>query len=481
MRTAEPAHLIDVHALRVGMFIHLDVGWMSHPFPLSSFKIASSQQLATIRSLGLKQVRWNPQQSDPVDVVVAPVAVAPAVDRSTSSGTPRPAGAFVAPALAAVPETTVAAVCLGPAPATPPAGSDATGAGSASAAAPDGGAAAPLAGAPAGRAGHDRQLDLDAQRAALHLCERQFGEAARACKQTTDMILLKPQEARGQAEALTKALLDKMLDPQEVCIRLLTEAAGDKASMHALNVMLVSLLMGRSFGFTDADLLDLGIGAMLHDIGKIEMPFRLRHPDETFSPGEHRDYEEHVAHGLALARRMGLSAGATLIIAQHHEHADGSGFPLKLVSDRMTAAARIVAIVNRYDNLCNPLFLAKALTPHESLSLLFAQGKSKYDTSILGAFIRMMGVYPPGSTVQLTDDRYAMVVAVNSTRPLKPSVVVHEAGVPRDQALVLDLEAADGLGIRRSIKPAQLPPASFEYLAPRQRVAYFFEPVERRG
>jgi hypothetical protein len=134
------------------------------------------------------------------------------------------------------------------------------------------------------------------------------------------------------------------------------------------------------------------------------------------------------------------------VIAQHHEHADGSGFPAGLNSDRMTMAARIVALVNRYDNLCNPRLPARALTPHEALSLLFAQGRSKFDTSILGAFIKMMGVYPPGSTVQLTDDRYATVVAVNSSRPLKPSVLVHDPAVPREEALVLDLESAVGLG-----------------------------------
>ncbi len=450
MKAADTANQIDVNALRVGMFVHLDVGWMSHPFPLSSFKITSMQQVATIRGLGLKRVRWNPLQSDPdpVDDVVDthPVMAADA-DATANEGDPDGAAAQVDVAVAA------------------PAGqADA----SEAADAEPGGSRLP------------RARELERQREALRLCERQFGEAARACKQTTDLVLIKPQEARAQAELLTRSLLDKMLGEHEVCIRLLTEAAGEKGSMHALNVMMVSLLMGRSFGFPESDLLDLGVGAMLHDMGKLEMPFRLRHPDDTFTAGEHRDYEEHVAHGLALARRMGLSAGATLVVAQHHEHADGSGFPLKLGADRMTIAARIVAIVNRYDNLCNPLFLAKALTPHESLSLLFAQGKSKYDTSILGAFIRMMGVYPPGSTVQLTDDRHAMVVAVNSSRPLKPRVVVHEPGIPRDEALVLDLESADGLGIRRSVKPAQLPREAFDYLAPRQRVAYFFEAVERR-
>jgi len=203
----------------------------------------------------------------------------------------------------------------------------------------------------------------------------------------------------------------------------------------------------------------------------------VRHREEHFTPAEQRLYEEHVAMGIVQARKMGLSPGASLVIAQHHEHADGSGFPLKLNTDRMSALSRIVALVNRYDNLCNPNITAKAMTPHESLSMLFAQSKSKFDTAILGAFIKMMGVYPPGSTVQLTDDRYALVVSVNSSRPLKPRVLVHEPKVPRDEALILDLERTEGLGIRRSLRPQQLPQTTLAYLSPRPRVAYFFEPA----
>ena len=132
--------------------------------------------------------------------------------------------------------------------------------------------------------------------------------------------------------------------------------------------------------------------------------------------------------------------------------------------------------MNRYDNMCNPHVPSRALTPHEALSLLFAQGKNRYDTAILGAFIRMMGVYPPGSTVQLTDDRYALVMSVNSTRPLKPTVLVHDPKTPRDDALLLNLEADTRLGIRRSLKPQALPPDAIAYLSPRPRVSYFFEP-----
>ena len=437
MKTITAKELIGVDELRVGMFVHLDIGWMSHPFPLSSFRIATAEQIATIRSLGLQLVRWNPSQSD----VAAP---------RTASG-----GGGPVPADAPAPSRTLAPV---------PAFALAFG-------------TAPLVESPEllARSAHKRQLA--GQRAALQLCECQFAEAAFDFKHLSDLVASKPAQARAEAEQLSKALDDKMLGEHELCIRLLSDAAGDKASTHAMNVTVISMLMGRSFGLPESDMLDLGVGAMLHDIGKLDLPDRVRHREEHFSGSELRVYEEHVAHGVDHARRMGLSAGATQVIAQHHEHADGSGFPLRLNTDRMTAAARIVALVDRYDNLCNPYLAARALTPHEALSLLFAQGKNKFDTAILGAFIRMMGVYPAGSTVQLTDDRYALVVGVNSTRPLKPRVLVHEPKVPRDEALIVDLEATQGIGIRRSIKPAQLPPPSLAYLAPRPRVAYFFEPM----
>jgi putative nucleotidyltransferase with HDIG domain len=417
MSSAAAHETIDVAALRVGMFVQLDLGWLSHPFPLSSFRISSEDQIATIRALGLKRVRWSSEQSDSCNAAAA------------------------------------------------------------SAAAPLAAEAAVPAESPEARARREHRERLRAERAALMQCERQFAEAARELKRAFDLVGAQPAEAGTHAAALAKGLADKMLGADDLCIRLLSEAAGDKASTHALNVALVSMLMGRSFGLAEADMLDLGAGALMHDVGKLDLPDRVRHREDHFSAAEQRLYEEHVAFGIAQARKMSLTQGATLVVAQHHEHADGSGFPLKLGTDRMSPLARIVALVNRYDNLCNPHVIAHALTPHEALSTLFAQSKTKFDTAILGAFIKMMGVYPPGSAVQLTDDRYALVVSVNSSRPLKPRVLVHESGVPRDEALLLDLEHAEGLGIRRSLRPQQLPATTLAYLAPRPRVAYFFEPV----
>src|SRR5437667_11953679 len=122
---AERTGQIEGEALRVGMFIHLDVGWMGHPFPLSSFRIGSIAQIEIIRTLGLKRVRWSPEHSEPDTPSV------------TLSLTARPL-APLAPA-----ETAEAA------------------------------------------ARRERREALASQRAALNLCERQFGEATRECRQLT--------------------------------------------------------------------------------------------------------------------------------------------------------------------------------------------------------------------------------------------------------------------------------------------------------
>ncbi|MCU0968254.1 MAG: DUF3391 domain-containing protein [Rubrivivax sp.] len=409
---------VAVDALRVGMYVHLDLGWMSHPFPRSSFRIASADQIATIRTLGLSRLRWVPEKSDLHD-----------------AGGLGDWGA-------------------GPVP------TDATGAASEN---------------PAQAAARERREQLERQRAATQQCERQYAEAARAWRAAHEQIAARPEQARRDSEALAQGLLSKLDESGDVCVRLLATQAGDRATAHALNVAVISLLMGRTLGMGAQDMLDLGLGALLHDAGKIDLAERLRHPDDHFSSAERAGYQEHVAAGVAHGRRMGLSPGALLVIAQHHENADGSGFPMRLGVDRMSLGARIVSIVNRYDNLCNPPVLARALTPHEAISTLFAQNRDKFDATVLSSFIRMMGVYPAGSLVQLTDDRYAMVVGVNSSRPLKPRVLVHDPAVARGDALFLNLEETPDLGIRRSLPPARLPAAALEYLAPRPRVSYFFE------
>ncbi len=393
---------------------------MAHPFPVSSFKISSQKQIDVIRGLGRDQVRYVPSKSD----VPPPEAVASEAD-STQDST--------------LPQTRTDAQA---------------------------------------RDREQRQIRasmLAAQERTLVACERRFAESVRLYRKTMELVQVQPKQATEPCEAMVTTYVNEMLDKGEASIRLLSEAAGDKSSMHPVNVTIISLLLGKAMGLSRSDLLSLGMAAFLHDIGKVKLPDRVRWLEESFSSSEFRMYQDHVAESSAIGKAMELDSQVLLAMQQHHELADGSGFPSRLQGSAMSAAGRILSLVNRYDNLCNPSRPGSALTPHEALSLIFAQLKARFDTATLSAFIRMMGVYPPGSVVQLIDDRYAIVVSVNSSRPLKPKVVVHDPAVPKYEAMILDLEKTPQLGIRRSLKPANLPAAALDYLAPRQRIAYFFE------
>lgn len=418
-----PTISIETAELRVGMFVHLDLGWMSHPFALSSFRISDAAQIATIRALGLARVRCNVEEGAQTDHA--------------------PLGSGVTP----VPSEPAPLTDVAPAP------------------------------APAASVREAQRAALAQRRAAVEICQRQYGEAAHGWQQVQDQSQKDPLAAGQRLVALSDALVEKMLGSREVSIRALTETSADRAS-HALNVGVISLLMGKMCGLAETDLCDLGVGALSHDIGKIDLPQHLHRPAPDFSSAEVAQYRDHVAQGVTQGRRMGLAPGALLVIAQHHEHCDGSGFPQGISVNRMSVASRVVALVNRYDNLCHPAPQLRTMTPHEALSRLFAQGRNHYDATLLTSFVRMMGVYPPGSVVQLTDDRFALVDSVNSSRPLKPRVLVHDPQLSPDAPLLVNLEGEPVLGIRRSLPATQIPRASLDILMPPARVNWFFEAAD---
>lgn len=181
-----------------------------------------------------------------------------------------------------------------------------------------------------------------------------------------------------------------------------------------------------------------------------------------------------------MGQRLGLAPAALAIIREHHELFDGSGYPTRLNGESTSLLSRIVAIANYYDELCNPSATADALTPHEALSLMFAKLRSKFDPKLLQVFIRCLGVYPPGTIVQLSNGAIGMVVTVNTARPMKPTLMVYDAEVPKDEAILLDMERETEVNIAKAIRPAQVPQDVLNYLSPRKRVSYYFNAASAR-
>jgi putative nucleotidyltransferase with HDIG domain len=273
------------------------------------------------------------------------------------------------------------------------------------------------------------------------------------------------------------------LERPEITLRVMGEnGGGDDFYHHGLNVSVLCMALVKDLGLTGAQAQVLGMGAFLHDIGLIDIPCAILEK----SPGELTDAERelrasHVELGVKRGRELGLAPEILSIIEQHHELADGSGYPLGLELDRITPPARIVALVNFYDNLCNPVDVLQALTPHEALSFMYARRRDKFDALVLRSMIRTLGVYPPGTIVKLSNDAIAMVISVNPHLSRRPWVLLYDAAVPKDDAVMLNLETETGVAISRAIKPSTLPLAAYSYLIPHRRIAYFFDPGPANG
>lgn len=418
--------LIDIDELRVGMFIQLGMGWINHPFPTSSFRVSSEEQIAILRELGISQVRHVPGKSVPQ----SPESDALGLDAAMTMAGPGPGTEQEAQALEEESQEGLA------------------------------------------------QAPWSLEDAVFERCARRYEEATGVYGAVTSLVLTAPDLVRLQVDAVVGSCVADLVQSGDRALYLLAHMQGQRLAQHSVNTMVLALLLARALGQGAAQLQDVGVAALLHDLGKIMLPPHIGEPGAPLSAADLPRYQNHVGLSVELGQRMGLAAEVLEAISQHHEMADGSGFPQQLKFAALVRGGQILALVNAYDRLCNPLHGASALTPHEALSHLFARQRGQFDAVVLGAFIRTMGVYPPGTLVQLTDGRYGQVlVSAPAASPLRPGVLVHDERVPRGQARVLALARHPGLGVSRSVKAAQLPRAAFDYLSPQPRSSYFFEHV----
>lgn len=258
MKQTLQSEYIEPGQLRVGMFIELELGWMSHPFPRSSFKIASNDQIEVIRGLGLKLIRYIPSRSDTVMSGLSPndpkFPTEP-VSLPLSDSVKRPAML--------------------------------------------------------------RSELIASQQRRLQVCERRFGEANRLYLEVIERVAAQPQSALAQSHALINGLVDEMSRYGETAIRLLSSGQGDRSATHPVNVTVMALLLGRALNLPQEDLRDLGMAALLHDMGKVRTGVRMRWLEEDPGTAEHQVYQAHVKQSVAQGTSMSLPDKALQAMAEH--------------------------------------------------------------------------------------------------------------------------------------------------------------------
>jgi HD-GYP domain-containing protein (c-di-GMP phosphodiesterase class II) len=313
---------------------------------------------------------------------------------------------------------------------------------------------------------------LHRQKDPVVLAEVGWERAADTVRDALLNLARTPRAAGEQLASLSRDTAASIAEGEQVLLHLLGDKQGDGPQFHALNVMTLSMLVGKAAELTEGELADLALGALAHDAGKDKVPSHIL-KNANRKKHEEDFYRQHVQFGLTFAQESGVfSRRALAVIADHHEALDGSGFPSG--KSQLDVGARIVGMVNRYDRLCSPeAEHAEALMPTEALAQMYRTESNRFDPRLLALMIKMLGVFPPGTLVRLSDDSIALVVAPGKDS-LRPTVLVYAPQLNKDSAPTLDLSSDTPLRIKTALKPSALAPKVTHWFRPRQRLSYFY-------
>ncbi|AMF97530.1 HD-GYP domain-containing protein [Vibrio harveyi] len=411
---------LTVDRIQPGLHIRLPLKWNDHPFLLNSFKIKDQEQVEMIRHLGVKFVYFNPEQSD---------------------ASPLPANQ---PQVEVTQDNTL-----------------------------------DLEAQKLWKEKQKRIEKLSAYRRRVIQCEKEFERSLARMRSVMTKIRNRPVDAVGEAQQLIDDIVDKLMCDDNVTLHLMNgKNEFEDIYFHSLNVAVIAMMIGRAKGYSAEQLKALSFAALFHDIGKIKIPTAILRKQVPLTEPESNYLKLHTKYGLDMANQIeDFPDSAKTVIAQHHELRDGSGYPEGLKGDEIDELAQVIIVANAFDNLCHTSIAAEQKIPYTALSHLYKNCKHLYKEENLNILIKFMGVFPPGTVVQLSNNMVGLVISVNASHLLFPNVLVYDPAVPRTQAPIIDLASKD-IKIVNAIHPSKLPEKIKEYLNPRSRISYFFDSDE---
>ena len=227
-------------------------------------------------------------------------------------------------------------------------------------------------------------------------------------------------------EAVSGCVSSIMRNPEAMFFMTQMREKHSHISQHAMNTCVYAIIVGRQMGYDPQQLEDLGTCGLLHDLGKVSVPDSILNKPARLTPEEMAAVRLHARHGrdiLMSARKV--FTGTVDVAYAHHENLDGSGYPRGLRADELNLNCRIVAVVEKYDAIVSARPYRSAHNHLDALSILSAMVKrNMLDTEVVNRFVAYLGIYPPGSIVELNNGEKAIVLETNPGQRLRPKILV---------------------------------------------------------
>lgn len=194
---------------------------------------------------------------------------------------------------------------------------------------------------------------------------------------------------------------------------------------HCINVSILSAAFAKHLGLLEGEIRNVALCGLLHDVGKMRIDDEILNKPGALTPEEFAVMKNHTTFGRdVLAAMPRLAHSAVDVAFSHHERMDGKGYPRGLAGYQIPFFAKIVGLVDTYDAITSSRVYDKGRASMEALQIIHRNKGTQFDAELAVEFIRMIGVYPPGSVVELTSGEVGIVVATHATSKLRPRILL---------------------------------------------------------
>jgi putative nucleotidyltransferase with HDIG domain len=193
---------------------------------------------------------------------------------------------------------------------------------------------------------------------------------------------------------------------------------------HCLNVCILSITFARFLGHDEAEIRKIGLCGLLHDVGKAKIPVEILNKPGRFTDEEYEIMKHHTTHGSTMLTSLPQQDLAALDVAlSHHERPDGKGYPRGLQAHQIPYYAKIVGIADTYDAITSTRVYDDKRTSQTALDIIFKNRGKQFDEELAIEFVKCIGLYPPGSLVEMKNKEIGIVISSN-TNSAKPKVLI---------------------------------------------------------
>jgi len=264
--------------------------------------------------------------------------------------------------------------------------------------------------------------------------------SSRLMKSVLDKVMLGEDFDIQGVRTSVKENVKSVLQNQEAMLMMtMLKSKNEDVAEHSLNVSILAIAFGQAMGWNESQLEDVGMSALLHDVGQMKVDQNVLSKKGRLNQNERAEVSKHTQYGFdILSTKRDLTPSCIDVALSHHERLSGQGYPRGIKGEQISKVVRLITIIDVFDSLTSHQTFRKGMSVMDAYKILMAGKGTHFDEKLVLKFIQWRTIYPPGSIVEMSSGEIGIVVKTNKEHKLKPRVllVLDEYKLPRKERMV---------------------------------------------